>query len=165
MISRIWNWLFPPKADRWEELTIYKPKQRFIFTFFDGEKMVKRDPLHLYKTLMDKHAIISSDYKMSISPSKKAHEGHVNMLKGMREVFGVKTVDENGLTDVEVIQLYTQFLEFSEEIKKNLPPTPPAVPPSETSPSSSGEGQTTPSSLASGSTEKCPSTSSPTQSS
>jgi hypothetical protein len=110
---------------------------------------------------MDNSAAISAEYKLWVSPSIKAREGHVKMVSLMRNIFDVKEIEQDGLTDIEIMKVYSQFLGFCDEIKKNMLPSPIPATPSATLSSSLAEDRPTHSSSGSGSTENVHSTGSP----
>jgi hypothetical protein len=160
VLARFFSWLYgllTREEDRWDT---YKPSQRAIFNYFNGERMVKADPLVLWKKVMDKAPDLDIDFKVSKSPSKNADQAHQNLIKNIRTMFNIKQL-ENGiepndtLTDNECIDLVNKFLTYCGWVKKNssnsaTPAT--ATSPSTNSPTSNGEVPPTPSTSDSGST-------------
>lgn len=102
---------------------IYQPAERLIFEFFDGSKVVKADPMRIYKRIMACGTELSTDQKLAVSPSKDAVKGHENMLKKIREIFDIKPLEEGGLTEFETAELLDSFLLYAHMIKKNSSPT------------------------------------------
>jgi hypothetical protein len=152
--------LFRPR----ERYDLYTPGQRLIYSFHDGSKVVRADPLELYRKLMAVGPELNVDMKVSVSPSKDAPRAHENVVKKVREVFGVKPLEEGGLTELEAIQLLDHFLTFCGFVKKNSsqPPTS-STATEEPSPSSPGSPPTSPSS-GSGCAAAGPSSAGPTPS-
>jgi len=131
---------------------VYKPKERNIYSYYNGEGMVACDPILLYKSLMKHGPSLSIDIKVANSPSKGAEQAHDSMVKTIREIFSVKPLEEGGLTEAETVGLLDHFLIYSERIKKNSSPSATIWTP--TPPSAiSGEGQPTSSTTGSGSAD------------
>ena len=143
-----------------EPYDIYRPKERLIYQYWDGSKMVCADPMVLYKRMMAVGPELSIHIKVSQSTSKDAGKAHEALVVKTREIFSVKTLDENGLTEVEAIELLDHFLTYCEHVKKNSSAfltSSTSSAPSE----SSGESPSTGNSSASGSTAEGPSTAEP----
>ncbi len=145
-------------------LDIYSPKQRAIFRYFDGQKVRDVDPMVIYRKIMDGAADLSIAMKVARSGWKgEAAKAHDEMIADLRGIFGVKSLDEGGLTEPETAELFVQFMNYCGWVKKNWsPPTtlPEDVLPS-TSPSPDG-GSPTPNSSGSGSSAAVPPTAPPT---
>lgn len=146
----------PEKAAPAHSFDLYRPAERYIYSYFDGAKIVRADPIELYRRIMSKWPELRTDIAVSQSPSKDAARCHERMIATLRELFNVKALDpveRTGLTEVETIELLNHFFTFNGEVKKNSsgpptsptatsPPTPqPTAGPS--SDSSSGESPTT----------------------
>ena len=140
----------------------YRPKERLIYKFFDGEKDRKADPLELHKRMMERSADLYRTINLARSQSKDARQGHDEMIKHIRYIFGVKPLGEGGLTEQECMDLLDHFTDFCDGVKKNSP-TSPTLPKgtSATSNSSPEENPPTPNSSDSGSTESEPSSAKP----
>lgn len=98
---------------------VYKPHERKIYTYWDGEKEVKADPLILYKEVSSNWASISVDISVARSPMKGNVTAHNNLVKVLRRIFSIKPFEEGGLTEQELFDLFDHFLIYSEVIKKN----------------------------------------------
>ena len=156
-----------------KEMSLYTEEERLIYSYWNGEKIVKADPMVLYKKLVTIGPDLEADMLGARSKSKKAMEYHDGVIKKLRNLFGVKSFEEGGLTEQETLSLYDHFQDYVGVIKKNGNPS--ATSQEETSPDTSAstppstEGSSTPSpptpsSSDSGSTEKESSTNSPKQS-
>lgn len=153
---------------------LYKPKERWIYRYWDGQKIRPVDPLTLYKRLMSDWAAIDIDVKVARSKSKDNRSSHDKLIGRLRTVFEVpEKFEGGGLTEQELMDLFDHFLTFIGYEKKSMnqstiqseapsPTTPsPSVPPS----SGSSEGnQPTKSSSDSGSTGQEPNINKPMQS-
>ncbi len=119
----MWNWLtslFTTKDIN--TVDVYKPKDRLIYKYWDGTKFRLADPMVLYKRISAKWATLSVDMKVAGSPSKDALEKHNSMIKTQREIFEVepyKEQENSGLTELEVMQLFDDFMIYSGILKKN----------------------------------------------
>ena len=143
-----------------ENYDLYEPKEKEVFRFYNGEKMVRADPLVLYKRLMDKGPELHIDLKVSVSASKDAEVAHKALDRKIREVFNLSPLVDgidatNTLTETQTVELLTAFITYCGFQKKNMNTS--AILPAGTShptPPSSGENQPTESSLGSGSAEE-----------
>lgn len=147
-------------------LDLYKPIERYIYQYFDGEKVRKADPMVICKRLADKGYLISVDMRAANAGMKDSPKKHDDAIAAIRYVFDLKPYDQGGLTELEAVSLLEHYLTFEDYQKKTartLPISPKATLPS--TPPSSGESLPTPSSSGSGSTEGGSSTDKPTSSS
>ena len=110
-------WKFWKKNN--EPADFYHPKERRIYSYHDGGKMVIVDPMLLYKKLMEVSADLSVDMKVANSQSKDARKAHDAMIKRLRDVFEIKSFAEGGLTEVETLDLMDHFLSYIDDVKKN----------------------------------------------
>lgn len=146
-----WPWGWFRKND--EDDAIFSLGERLIYRYNDGKKMVQADPLRLYKAVMTVGPELEIDIKVSKSPSKDAAAAHEQALLKIRKVFGVKPLEEGGLTEIETFRLFDHFMSFCGIKKKDtngLPTSPEA--PSLPTPPSLAEGPPTPKPSDSGST-------------
>lgn len=124
MFSAVLNWFksfFETKRLVPTEMSfdVYKPYERKIYTYWDGEKDVKADPLLIYKDISSKWASISVDISVARSPMKDNVKAHNNLVMVLRNIFEIKSFEEGGLTEQELFDLFDHFLIYSEVIKKN----------------------------------------------
>ncbi len=112
----------PPAAD-----DLYAPKERMIYRYFDGDKQRSVDPIVLYKAIMGDWININGGLTVMRAGMKDAFKGHDDFVGHVRSAFGLKTLDEGGLTEGEIGDLLEHFLEYALEVKKNsrIFPTPP----------------------------------------
>lgn len=151
---------------------LFDPEERMIYTHLvgftpDGEKVfAQKDPMALWRKLMEQGAAIDADIKVARSPSKAAAERYAALAAKLRAIFDVKPLGQGGLSDPLLMQLFAHFIAYGETLKKNPPPT--STPPSGTSPpgpptpAPAASSPDTPSTSDSGSTDTAPSTGSPT---
>lgn len=123
--------------------------ERDIYKYFNGEQVVKVDPMIIHKKIMDVGPELSVDMKVARSPMKDARVAHDKMIQKIRNIFSLSpyVVDgdkEHGLTERECVNLLDHFLLFEDIQKKITEPSPTPVP-------------ETPSSSASPSAENLPS--------
>lgn len=137
----------------------YTPKERKIYRYFNGEKVVHADPMILYKKIMAVGQELAVDIDVAKSPCKEAIQADDEAVRKLREIFEVKPVtsDGKGLGEAEVIELFDHFWEFLEGLKKNSSPSSTTS----TSASSPPADSVTPSTSASGSSANGSSSSKP----
>lgn len=157
MFSWIWKWLSKPRT-----LDVYAPRERLIWSYFDGIRQVRADPLVLWKRLMDQGPELSIDIKVAGSASKDAGKASDAVTRKIRDIFSLQPLKnglevEGTLTDAECCDLLDTFMEWCESIKKKSRPSVTSSRPTEDSTSSSAEGPTTEPSSGSGSTGSGPS--------
>lgn len=150
------------KASVPKDFSLYSPKERFIYAYFDGEKTVHEDPVVLYKRLEEVRPELAIDMRVSVSPSKDARSAHDASVRKVRTIFGLKDFSAGGLTETEVFDLFDHFWDYLDAVKKNLSlfATSSISTPGPATPSSADAPITSPSS-GSGSIADAPSTGGP----
>ncbi len=145
MFSKFFSWvksLFTTNSLYlpFNELDLYTEKDRVIFSFFDGEKIRKVDPMPLYRKYMEIANEVSADFQAFSSPipNKFAATSYQNCISKISAMFELKPFDQGGLLETEVINTYMDYLAFCEDIKKKL--NPPQTPPEGASPVPSPSG-------------------------
>ena len=143
----------------------FKPKhsKREIFSFWDGMRTRKADPVVLYRGMATHPEYnLERDVPATADGDPAAHRLTVQVV---REVFGVKpwTEGEDGLTERETVDLLWQFNDYLESLKKSTSPNPTLRPATE--PPSSDQGSPTSAESDSGSTSAEAKSDSPTESS
>ncbi len=160
----MFKWLFSLFKRNKIDYGLYKPPDRLIYKFWNGEKLVEADPQVIFKRIMDHGPELQVDLRHGRLPLPGAKESHDRALQTIRDAFGIKAPPKDNpldcsitLTELEVEELLDHFLYFCENLKKNT--NPPPTSPMETSPPtpppagpSSAESQATKSASASGST-------------
>lgn len=109
MLGKLVQWWRKRSVDR----------SRLIFEFWDGQQVARRDPLLLERRIAmhpewrpDVHCIEAND------GNQQAYE---LTLRALREIFEVEAYDgTKGMTEWEVMGLFTDYLSFMEEVKKNM---------------------------------------------
>ena len=102
-----------------DKVDVYAPRERIIYEYFDGEKRVKADPMILYKRIAEKKPDIIIDGKLARSIHSEAVIGHNKLMGTYRYIFNVKCLDEGGLSEPELANLFDHFLLYCETVKKN----------------------------------------------
>lgn len=173
MFSKAWNWIksfWPKRSDNLDRFGLYHPREREIYEYFDGDKIVKADPMVLYKRVMAKGPEIAIDMSVARSPLKAAGKAHDDLIRKIRDIFNVKPLDVGGLTEQETMDLFDDFLIYVDAVKKNTTPPPTSqegtLPPTSPSTAPSGDGSSaldppSPSSSDSGSASNGSSTDTP----
>lgn len=99
---------------------IYSPAQRFIFHYFDGEKVVRVDPIEQYRKYSKVKDEIEVARSVAASPSKDREQQYEVMISRIRELFSIPKLGEHsGLTEQESVDLFNHFLEYCDYVKKN----------------------------------------------
>lgn len=117
----MFGWLFGKKKT---PSIGYTPQERVIYHYFDGKNTIRADPTVLMKRVISKWDYISTQVKVAKSPSQGAEQAQRDVNNAIREIFDVKPLEKNadgtGLTDPEVNNLLSDFLEYCEALKKNM---------------------------------------------
>lgn len=104
---------------RSERYDVYHPKERLIYYYWNGMKLVSADPIILYKKFMDVAPSLSVNIKVSESTSKDAGKAHEEAQENIRYIFDLPTFENGGLTRIEADGLLNHFLEYCYTLKKN----------------------------------------------
>ncbi len=122
MFSSLRSW-FRSRSSSNGDQSIYSPKERRIYAYWDGQKQVKEDPAVLYRKFLDVAAELDVDFKIATSISKDARQGQERALAAVRKMFSIKPLNDGGLTEDESFELFSHFLNYNESLKKNLKPS------------------------------------------
>jgi hypothetical protein len=130
------------------QLLGYDP--RGIFVFWDGSRWQRADPIIVSRTLEE-----IPDFHPTETPNLLATSDALEQLRvagtianAVRIAFGIRPLSENGLTELECLDLYTRFTDYMTGQKKSIGLMPTSPPPTE---SERSEESTTSSESASGS--------------
>ena len=118
----LWNW-FTSWFTKQDDLAIYSPKERLIYQYFDGAKLVRADPQVLYRNLMEVGPELSADISVANSPSKDWKKATANAVGKVRTIFNLKHFDEGGLGELELFELLHHFYTYCEAVKKAPSPS------------------------------------------
>lgn len=113
---RVIDWFasfFRPSPD-----DVYHPRERLIYRYWTGKEEKSGDPMTIYKRMMEVGPALSIDIKVATSPSKDAKKAHDGMMTHIRNIFGVSSLEDGGLSEIETAQLLDHFLRYCERIKK-----------------------------------------------
>jgi hypothetical protein len=93
-------------------------RNRFIFVYWNGQKIVKGDPMVFWRSLQQHEDYREDDFKLI------QVEGLRNQIFGklsgvVRDVFGIKTAEEGGLTELECLDILRSYIEYSGFQKKS----------------------------------------------
>lgn len=135
----MFQWLKNLFKKRGSGLDYYHPEERRIYSYFDGEKVRKVDPLPLYSKYLAKEPVIYANLKtLSFKgvDERFFKEAEASLVGIVRETFSLRQlvngeeIPEGGtLTNSECLVLLDHFVLYMDDLlKKNLTP--------ETSPSS-----------------------------
>lgn len=130
----------------------FTAEERSIYYFFDGTRVVRADPIELWRKYSKVAGSLHTAQAVAASPSKDAEEQYDKMVGYIHEIFGTKRLaQEGGIEDVLAVRLLDHFLSYLDVLKKNMKRS--ATSPTTTSPAtppSSAEGRATSPSSATG---------------
>lgn len=115
----MFKWFFNLFVTKKNREDLFHPRERAIYTYWNGKDFTVVDPLPLYKKVMAKGPELSVDIKVSMSPSKDSTKAHGRLIESLREIFNIKPFEEGGLTEAECQALLEHFMDFTANIKKN----------------------------------------------
>lgn len=175
MLRKFVNWLHKRlNKNRLPDIDYdtYSPVERMIYSYFDGQGVVRADPMVLFRRLTAKQTDMRVYSQIGNSKSKDAGSAQEKYLGMVRSIFNVKPFDDGGLTEQETDALLDHFFLYCSFIKKNSSPTTttaegilePSGPPTPEPAAGSSEGQDTKNTSPSGSSSEGPSTDNPPQS-
>lgn len=120
----LFDWLgkwFNKRAE--DSVEIYKPKERRLYSYWNGTKQVEADPMVIYKKMMAVAPELHIDIKVAESKSKDAGKAHNSMINHIRNIFSLKPFEDGGLTEIESILLFDHFTTYCGFVKKNTNPS------------------------------------------
>lgn len=142
MLGKFFSWLLSFFWTPSSPLDLYHPKERLIYAYFTGKEIIKADPMILYRKFKDKEVLIDSAIKAIRGPESKWKEPErINFIKYIREIFDLKSFEEEGLTELELSDLFNHFLTYCGDVKKNSNQSQTSSTPTEDSKSSSEADQ------------------------
>lgn len=121
MLSYIKSWFKKDELyEDFNELDLYTEDERLIFSFFDGQKVRKVDPLPLFRRYLDISTDLEADFQAFESPipNKFAPQAYLNAIGRLRKMFEVEPFDKGGLTEIELRRTFDEFMIFCQIIKK-----------------------------------------------
>jgi len=93
-------------------------RSRYVFKFWNGHRTVYADPMVLWRALQQHEDFREDDFKlMKVDALREKIIGKVSCVT--RSVFGVGTVEERGLTELECLDLLKSFIAYSGFQKKS----------------------------------------------
>lgn len=99
---------------------------RGIFVFYDGRRMRRVDPLLTYIRLYDEPGFDPDAVILRVKNADGMERLRQlqNIDQHIRNVFQVKPLEEGGLTAVECVDLFADFMDYSLDLKKSGPSGP-----------------------------------------
>lgn len=106
-------------------------RSRYVFKFWNGHRTVYADPMVLWRALQQHEDFREDDFRLM--KVEALREKIIGKVAGVtRSVFGVGTVEERGLTELECLDLLKAFISYSGFQKKSgeeMPTLPSTVEP------------------------------------
>jgi hypothetical protein len=127
----MFNWLlekimFWKKKEEGTNDNLYYPKERLIYKYYNGHRVVEADPLVLYKKHRQVWPDLCTDIKIATSAmlsDKETIPAHNKIVEQIRWIFDLVPIESGGLTEPEAEDLYEHFLDYCDRIKKNSSPS------------------------------------------
>lgn len=119
-----------PRAPAARPFGVFRPKERLIYSYWDGERNRKGDPLELLRRLNGYEGLaLKEDAQLAFGSTPEAPRALGRLVGAVREIFGVKRLDDGGLAEAECLGLLVQFLQFITEVQSDAAPLPSSAPP------------------------------------
>lgn len=97
-------------------------RNRFIFAYWNGQKIVKGDPMVLWRSLQQHEDYREDDFKLiQVEALRNKIIGKLACV--VRDVFCIKSVEDGGLTELECLDTLRAYIEYSGFQKKSGEPT------------------------------------------
>jgi hypothetical protein len=116
----------------------YADSEREIFVYWDGTRERKGDPLAIHRALLtmdpEKEFDIKTDPQVTAVPTIAGLRATGRLAGAVRKAFGIRTVDEGGLTDGECLRLFVQFGSLIRELQEDARPLANSPPPTAAAP-------------------------------
>lgn len=98
---------------------VFRPDERYIYNYWDGEKMVRADPMVLWGKFMTVWPELSVDIKLAFSNHSDSFKGRENITIKGRQIFSLKETGEGGLSGEQIMNLMDHFIKYCNHLKKN----------------------------------------------
>lgn len=93
-------------------------RNRFIFVYWNGQKIIKGDPMVFWRALQQHEDYREDDFKLiQVEGLRNAIFGKLAGV--VRNVFGIKTAEDGGLTELECLDVLRSYIEYSGFQKKS----------------------------------------------
>lgn len=119
---------------------MYKPKERKIYQFFDGERDRKVDPLAVERALKQAGgdqlgawlktlemagqidpASVPAD-GLAAKMAQQSEDSLVGIVRTVRAGFGLKAFEDDGLTELECVELLCDFINYKQKLLESARP-------------------------------------------
>jgi hypothetical protein len=141
----------PPAA---RSFGVFRPKERLIYRYHDGQRDRLGDPLEIVRRLTGRDGFsLDIDGKLAFGETPEAPKALERLVEAVRDVFGVKRLEDGGMTESECLGLLLHFMEYVAEVQRDLAPLPTSPVPTGCP---AGNGSTTTRSSDCGSTASAP---------
>ena len=105
-----------------------KPSIEDVYCYRDGKRWVRGDPMGILRKLStDEGFDYDRERMLAVVEGTVGIEAMGKLVEGIRRAFELPSVKQGGLTEPKVIRLLLNFMQWLEQVKKNSPPSPPAV--------------------------------------
>lgn len=93
-------------------------RNRFVFSYWNGQKIVKGDPIVFWRALQQHEDYREDDFRL-MQVEGLRHAIYGKLAGVVRSVFHVKIPEEGGLTELECLGVLRSYIEYSGFQKKN----------------------------------------------
>lgn len=97
-------------------------RSRFIFSYWDGSRIAKADPMVLWRSLQQHADFSEADFRLMKVDALRDSLVH-KLANVVRDVFNIKLPDAGGLTELETLEILRSFIEYTGFQKKSGEPT------------------------------------------
>ena len=96
----------------------YFNRHRYIYTYWNGHRIAKADPMVIWRDLQAHEEYRQDDFKLMKVPELR-NEIIGKLAKVVRGVFNVAGPDSGGLTELECLDVLTEYITYTGFQKKN----------------------------------------------
>lgn len=109
-----------------------RARARGIFRYHDGTKWRLADPIAVQRAC-DLHPswIPKADLGLMCQPGRMGQQAAQRGIEALREIFGIPPLEQGGLTEEEIWEVWIAFCDFLGELKKNSKMPPIGSPPTD----------------------------------
>ena len=93
---------------------------QYVFKYWDGRKLRRGDPITTWRSLLAHDDYQEDDFELIQIDDPPVRLKVIARLSGVtRDVFGIRTVEEGGLTELACVQLLREFRVYANIQKKS----------------------------------------------
>lgn len=93
-------------------------RQRFVFSYWNGHRTVKADPMVIWRLLQQCDDFREEDFKL-LSIEATRNDTVAKIAGVVRSVFSIPSLEDGGLTELECLGVMNSFIAYSGFQKKS----------------------------------------------